>query len=333
MLNPPEEPLRACLESLVPEVSLTYGEDPPEPASYELLIAGRPSERLLDASPQLKVLLIPYAGVPARTRELMLARPHLRMHNIHHNAGPAAELAMALLLSAAKFIVPMDRSLRTGDWSPRYEPNPSVLLHGKQALVLGYGAIGRRIAGACLGLGMRVTALRRRCDGTSAGDSADNPAVDDTAANLRVVGPQRLMEELPRTDALLAALPLTDRTRGLIGAAEFARLPPHAVVVNVGRGPVLDQTALYHALRDGRIRAAGLDVWYNYPAAEAERTCTAPADHPFADLPNVVMSPHRGGALGLEESERFRVTAIAATLRCAAAGEPLPHPVDVTEGY
>lgn len=347
MLSEPEAPFRTHLESHLRGVEITYGEAPPDPAEYAVLIAGRPSDELLDASPRLEVLLIPYAGLPKATRDQVRARPHLRVHNIHHNAGPAAELAMALLLSAGKFIVPMDQSLRRGDWSPRYQPNPSILLSGKHALVLGYGAIGQRIAAACRGFGMRVTAVRRspggrvRDPGGGAGDGASQalgtggaqagPAGIPDA--VRRAGPEALDDLLPQADVLLAALPLTPRTEGLIGRAQIARLPEHAVVVNVGRGPVIDQGALYEALRDRRLRAAGLDVWYNYPASEEARTHTPPADHPFEQLENVVLSPHRGGALGLDESERNRMTAIAHTLNRAGAGRPLPHPVDPEEGY
>ncbi len=357
MLSEPEAPFRAHLETQLRGVEITYGKTPPDPAEFAVLIAGRPSDELLDASPQLEILLIPYAGLPKATRAQVRARPHLRVHNIHHNAGPAAELAMALLLSASKFIVPMDRSLRRGDWTPRYEPNPSVLLAGKHALVLGFGAIGQRIAAACKGLGMQVTAVRRnpggpaRDSGDAARDSGDaartlselvrhssytvnNPSHPGThAGSVRIAGSEALAQLLPRTDALLAALPLTPRTEGMIGPAEIARLPEHAVVVNVGRGPVIDQTALYEALRNRRIRAAGLDVWYNYPSSEDSRTRTPPADHPFEELDNVVLSPHRGGALGLDESELRRMDAIAHSLNQAAAGRPMPYRVDPEEGY
>ena len=350
MLSEPEAPFRAHLETHLRGVEITYGETPPDPAEYAVLIAGRPSDQLLDASAKLGILVIPYAGLPKATRDQVRTRPHLRVHNIHHNAGPAAELAMALLLAASKFIVPMDRSLRRGDWTPRYEPNPSVLLAGKHALVLGFGAIGQRIAAACKGLGMQVTAVRRNPGDTvrdsggtvhtlsdpvrNSGATVGHPSnLGSHAGSVRIAGPEALVQLLPRADALLAALPLTPRTDGMIGPAEIARLPEHAVIVNVGRGPVIDQTALYEALRDRRLRAAGLDVWYNYPSSEGTRTHTPPADHPFEELDNVVLSPHRGGALGLDESELRRMDAIAHSLNQAAAGQPMPYPVDPEEGY
>ncbi len=316
------EELIAYLRKLTPQVDLTVGEQPPEPPDYRILIAGRPTETLLDASPRLETLLIPYAGLPKSTGELLSNRPHLRVHNIHHNAAAAAELAMALLLSAAKCIVPLDRSLRAGDWTPRYEPNQSVLLGGGRALILGFGAIGSKIARGCLGLGMEVTAIRRR--------PQQAPGLPE---DVQILGPDQLHEALKQTDALFGALPLTPKTENLIGEEELRLLPANAVVVNVGRGPVINQKALFESLHTRAIRAAGLDVWYNYPREVEARTNTPPADFPFGQLDNVVLSPHRGGALGVDASERLRMEALADTLNCAARGEALPHPVDVAEGY
>ena len=104
-----------------------------------------------------------------------------------------------------------------------------------------------------------------------------------------------------------------------------------AALDNVGRGPVVDEAALYRALRDGRLDAAGLDVWYNYPADKASRSTTQPSDYPFHDLDNVVMSPHRGG-YSTERIER-RMAHLARLLNLAARGEPMPNRVDVWEGY
>ena len=107
----------------------------------------------LDPWPQLRAVVIPYAGVPKRTRELVAAHPGVTLHNLHHNAVPTAETAFALMLAAAKSVVPIDRALRRADWRPRYEQRQDLLLHGAKAVILGYGAIGHAIAGMCRGLG------------------------------------------------------------------------------------------------------------------------------------------------------------------------------------
>jgi phosphoglycerate dehydrogenase-like enzyme len=103
------------------------------------------------------------------------------------------------------------------------------------------------------------------------------------------------------------------------------------VLVNVARGPIVDEAALYHALCEGSLFAAALDVWYNYPTDEAARSCTPPSTYPFHELDNVVMSPHRAG--GSTETELLRIKHLAELLNAAACGEPMPNRVDLQLGY
>lgn len=306
---------------LHPDVDLTVGPTVPAPAGLEMLIAGRPEREQITASPNLRALIIPWAGLPESTRQLMLEFPHVAVHNLHHNALPVAEHALALLLAAAKYIVPMDRSLRTGDWTPRYQPNPSILLRGRRALILGFGAIGQQAARLCRGLGMEVVAMRR-------GSSRPSSLAGNGIA---LAMPEALHTLLPRADVLIVCLPHTPETEGLIGADELALLPPGAILVNIGRGPIVDEGALYHALREGPLYAAGLDVWYNYPPDKAARAHTPPSAYPFHELDNVVMSPHRAG--GSTETERLRMQHLAELLNATAQGESMPNRVDLEAGY
>ena len=320
LLDPPAaDALAALRERLDPAVALTLGPETPRPARYQVLVAGRPGPEHLDASPDLCALLIPWAGLPEATRELMARYPHVAVHNLHYNAVPAAEMALALLLAAAKSLLPMDRALRAHDWTPRYNPSPSPLLHDKTALILGYGAIGQHLARLCRALGMHVLATRRH---------AERASPDDPAA---VYPPEALNHLLPQADVLLICLPHTPATDGLIGAAELAQLRPGAVLVNVGRAPIVQEAALYQALRDGTLHAAGLDVWYHYPPDEAARAHTPPSRYPFHTLDNVVMSPHRAGAV--RDKEGHRMAHLARALNVAARGELLPNPVDLDAGY
>lgn len=314
-----EQPLACLHDQLDRRVELTSGKELPTEAAFEILVAGRPEREHLTASPRLRALVIPWAGLPTSTRELMRDFAQVTVHNLHHNAVPTAEMAFALLLAAAKCIVPMDRSLRAHDWTPRYRPNRTLLLEGKTALILGYGAIGQHVARLCRGLGMRVIATRRK-----------DPASDDAGAH-EVHPPQALHTLLPDVHALVICLPLTPETTGLIGEDELDLLPPNSVLVNIGRGPIVDEAALYHALRERKLHAAGLDVWYNYPEDEASRSQTPPSAFPFQELDNVVMSPHRGG--GSSETEMRRMTHLARLLNVAARGEELPNRVDLDAGY
>ncbi len=280
-------------------------------ADPEILVDGYPTAEAIAALPPGATVVIPFSGLPSRTRDLLLGRPDLRVYNLHHNADLVAEHAVALLLAAGRCLIPMDAALRRGDWRPRYEPDPSPSLHGMPALVLGHGAIGARVARVLEALGMDVRAIRRRgpFDG-------------------RVHPPEALDELLPSTRALVVALPHTPETDGLLDARRLALLPPEAVLVNVARGPVIDESALFEALRDRRLHAAGLDVWWRYPEREA-RDATPPA--PFHELDNVVLSPHR--AAHARETEALRQAHLDRLLEALRHGEEPGGRVDVEAGY
>jgi phosphoglycerate dehydrogenase-like enzyme len=319
---PAEEYLAQLKDYLDPAIELTLGPTLPDPACYRILVAGRPERAHLTASPELAAVIVPWAGIPEETRALAREEfPDLPVHNLHHNAVPVAEGTVALLLAAAKGMLPADRALREHDWRPRYQREQSLLLNGRTVLILGYGAIGRRVAQACHALGMRVLATRRH---------PDRPVPE---AFVEMHASQALQELLPRADALIICLPLTPETEGLIGAEELALLPTSAVLVNIARGSIVDQAALYQALNQGTLQAAGLDVWYHYPSRKDERTRadTAPADYPFHELENVVMSPHRAG--GTDGTEGLRMQHLATLLNAAARGEEVPNRVDLEAGY
>lgn len=303
-------------ERLDADVTITTGGDS-VPEGTQILVAGRPQPDHLRDS--IHTLIIPFAGLPASTRELLADYPQVAVYNLHHNAPMTAEMAFALLLASAKKLIPVDRRFREHDWTPRYEPVVSLILEGKTALIVGYGAVGQRVGAMCRAFGMNVIATRRtvRTD--------DDPQTVYPASHL--------LDLLPRAHALIVCTPGTPETEGMIGEREIRALPPGAVLVNVGRGAVVDQHALYAALKDGHLHAAGLDVWYTYPQDVDSRSHTPPADVPFHELDNVVMSPHRAGGGGAEEVEYRRMVALAETLNPLLRGDPAPHRVDPSRGY
>ena len=301
-------------------VELRYGDEVPEKADYDILIAAFPSRELLEASPYLRALIIPFAGPPRPTQDLLREFPHVAVHNTPYNAVPTAETALALMLASAKFIAKGDRELRRNDWSLRYSERPQLVLRGRTVLILGYGRIGRHMAPVCKALGMNVLGVKR---------TLRPEDQEDEFATVHEVG--ELHSLLPQSHVLLVTLPETPETIGLIGEEELALLPEDAVLVNVGRGVVVEEEALYRALVEGRLAAAGLDVWYTYPRKEAERTQTAPSQYPFHELDNVVMSPHRAGWLGVEDESRM--IALADMLNRVADNGALPNRVDIELGY
>ena len=321
ILHPPPDDARTQLQELIDStIEVTIGVESLR-SDTQILVHGRPSmEQLRDCS-DLKALIIPYAGVSAETRKLLMDyHPKLPVYNLHHNAVAASEMAIAMFLAAAKTLIPVDRKFRTHDWRSRYDGAPTMLLEGKTAVILGFGAIGSRLATMCLALGMKVHAVRRQSD-------RPHPKL------VQLHGLDDLHDLLPMADALFIALPLTPETEGLIGPKEIGLLPPSCVLVNIARGSIVNEEALYTGLKEQRIAAAGIDVWYSYPRTPESRANTPPSQFPFHELENVVMSPHRGGAFQLEELERRRMSDLARTLNAIARGEDVPHRVDIRAGY
>jgi len=317
LLRAPEpDPLKVLQSNLVEDVQLTMGEIQAESIGAKILVAGRPSREQVAAFPELQALIVPWTGIPPETLEIVLDFPHLTLHNLHHNAAPTAEMAVALLLAAAKRIIPFDQELRKHDWRLRYQRSETILLSGKKALVLGYGEIGRRIGAALEGLGMEVAFIRR------AVDAEQGP---------RVYSQDVLESLLPEADFLILALPLTSETEGLIGEKQLRLLPSTAVLVNVARGKLIEEAALYKALSEKWIFGAGLDVWFTYPGSEEERGSTPPGDYPWGALDNLVLSPHRAGHV--RETESLRMKALAELLNHPARGLPIPNQVDPGLGY
>lgn len=314
------EYLRAVLN---PAIRLTSGPD--IPIDCEVLVVGRPHRDHLLASPKLRALVIPWAGLPEGTLSLLHEFPGLTVHNIHHNAVPVAEMGMALLLAAAKLILPIDRIFRASDWTPRYQADSSMLMEGKTVLILGYGSIGRHIARMCHGFGMRVMATKRHL--------AEASGSTDTQGEVSLFSPDAMHQLLPQANVLMICVPHTPQTHGLIGARELALLPPHAILVNISRGPIVEEMALYQALCERTLAAAALDVWYTYPTdpTDEAQMHIAPSTAPFHQLDNVIMSPHRAGRS--RETERLRMVHVAALLNEAALGKSIPNQINIQRGY
>lgn len=284
-------------------------------AGARVLVDGHPSDALLDA-PHLRAVIVPYAGVEAGLRAQVAARPHLRLYNSHFNAPFVAQHAAALLLACAGRLGRYDRALRQGDWSGHRDGPASLHLGGAHALLLGYGAIGSALAPMLRGLGMRLTALRRRPD----------PAATDPAE----VGRAELHRALSEADAIVVTLPSTPDTDGLLDAAAFEAIRPGALLVNVGRGTIIEEAALWQALEDGRLGGVGLDVWWQYPPHAGARRATLPSSRPFHIHEDVVMSPHRANAVkGWRDAS---VRDVLRTLAVLAAGRERNR-VDPETGY
>ncbi len=237
----------------------------------------------------------------------VVAHPAVLTNGRGAYSAALAEFALAGLLFFLKDV----RRLVAQQAASSWEPFDMGRLEGRTVGIVGYGDIGRAVAARLRPLGVDALALRRRPERSQGDELA-----------LESLAPERLLELVSRSDDLVVALPLTPATRGFVGRAAIAAMKPSGVLVNVGRGPTVDEAALVEALEAGRIRGAALDVFETEPL---------PPGHPLWRLPNVLLSPHcadnvpgwvEGGMrVFLRQLERFR------------RGEPLQDVVDKHAGY
>lgn len=247
-----------------------------EVVDAEVVVGRLPDEAIL-AARQLKFVQAPWAGVDGFNLELLKSRGVVLASAKGCNARAVAEHALALMLALAKKVVSMNEQVKNGGWVPWSEETFLEDLEGKVVVILGYGNIGRELARMCKCLGMRVIGVRRR---------ATEP--DEYAE--RIAGLAELEEVVGLADYLVVALPLTRETRSLVGRSVLEAMKPTAYLINVGRGAVVDEEALYEALAKGRIAGAALDVWWSYPPSP-----DAPSKLGVHKLPNVIATPHKAG--------------------------------------
>jgi D-3-phosphoglycerate dehydrogenase / 2-oxoglutarate reductase len=220
------------------------------------------------------------------------------------NIVSAAELAIALLLAAARHVSSAHASLRNGEW--KRSKFTGIELFEKTLGIVGLGRIGVLVAQRLAAFGMDVIAYDPY---VQAGRAAQ--------MGVRLVDLDTLLAE---SDFISVHLPKTPETIGLIGTDELAKVKPSLVLVNAARGGIVDEAALYAALKEGRIAAAGVDVY-------AQEPCT---DSPLFELENVVATPHLGAST--DEAQEKAGLAVARSVRLALSGELVPDAVNVQGG-
>ncbi len=222
---------------------------------------------------------------------------------------PLAEFALLGMLMHFRKVRQLLRRQHEHQWS-RVDVE---MLRGKSMGVVGYGEIGRECALLGHALGMRIHALRKNAERSSV-----DPIVE------RTYKPEQLLPMLAETDVLVCAAPLTAETRHLISDPAFAAMKPGAMVVNVGRGPVIDEAALIRALQERRIAGAALDVFEREPL---------PADSPLWGMDNVLVSPHSADNTVAPDSLQLTIEFFIQNFHRYRNGEPLVNIVNKQAGY
>lgn len=238
---------------------------------------GTVDEETLRAAPHLEFLVV-CRGTPANVNLPACVRRGVVVRATPaRNADATADLTLALIIQALRRTSEAERWLRARNWMPEHQYMPYETFRGPQLRgltlgVIGYGAVGRRVAERARSFGMHILAQGPRLLPGSAVDGAE---VTDFAGLLA------------RSDVISLHASANALTQGLIGASELALMRSGAVLINTARASLVDEDALIEALRSGHLGAAALDVFWEEPLRR---------DHPLFDLPSVVMTPHIGGA-------------------------------------
>ncbi len=281
----------------------TWYEEAPE---AEVILGFRPLGGGVRRSRTLKWVHQSGAGVEHLSADV--AGTDVVVTNTHVHGDTIAEHVFALTLAHTRVLRQVVHYQSRREWA-------HDLLHARRLLagatmgVLGLGTIGRAVARRAVAFGMRVWGTRRH----------PSTAVEGVE---RVLPPTGLDDVLRRSDVLVLTLPLTRETRGLVGAREFALLPRGAFLVNIGRGQLIDESALIDALQSGHLGGAGLDVFAREPLPETS---------PLWNLPNVILSPHVSG--GFPGYMDHVVALFCDNLRRYLTGQPLRNVVDTALGY
>lgn len=294
-LSPPD---RAAADRLLPDADVVFGWAPP-PRSFE-------------AAARLRWIQLTAAGVSTMLHPALIESPVVVTNGRGLHAVAMAEHTLGVMLAFARKLHLARDAQRERRWAQDAleggDP-PFGWVEGGTLGLVGLGAVGAAIATRARALGVRVIAVRRH--------PADDPAPADAQW-----GTDKLPELLAAADWLVLAAPATAETRHLIDRAALARMKPGAILVNLGRGALVDEPALIEALQSGRIAGAALDVFAEEPLPEAS---------PLWEMPNVILTPHVSG-FGPRYWERA-VELFTRNLDAWLAGRPLENVVDKRAGY
>ncbi|MBW3623171.1 MAG: D-glycerate dehydrogenase [Armatimonadetes bacterium] len=306
----PEEALRIIRSAA--DVRVWPEELPPSPEELRrecegvdglyCMLTDRIDGALLDATPRLKVISTMSVGYDHIDVSACRERGILLGHTPGVLDETTADLAFALILASGRRIAEADRFVRAGKWetwSPMFMTGQEV--HGATLGIVGIGRIGQAVARRARGFGMRLLYHSRSPKPESEGLGAEYRSMDDL---------------LRESDFVSLHVPLTEETRGLIGARELAVMKPTAHLINTARGPVVDQRALSDALARGQIAGAGIDVFEMEPVSIEE---------PLLALENVTVLPHIGSATVATRTKMARMA--ADNLVAGLQGKPMPHPI------
>ncbi len=253
----------------------------------DILVGWRPSRELLDTASNFQLFINPGVGVQHHIdifREISKTR-NVTLINGHGNTYFTAQHTVALLLTLSNKVIPHHNWMAEGFWRRGDSYAKSVPMRNRKIGLLGYGAVNQKVHKFLSGFNVEFLVLKR----TWKGD-------EEFPTPVKQFLPEDIDAFLKEIDILIVAVPQTEDTIGMIGEKELKLLGPEGFLVNVSRGIVIDEEALYNALASKTISGAAIDVWYEYKPEPDEEGRKFPTRFPFHELDNVVLSPHRGAS-------------------------------------
>jgi phosphoglycerate dehydrogenase-like enzyme len=308
-------PHRARFDAAVPPgVTVVWhvGSDPgallDDLRDADVYVGGRFTAAMADAAE--KLALIHAAGAGTDKVDFAALAPDILVANTFHHEQSIAEYVVAAAVVLCRDFLLQDRALRAGVWATSvYDPAIPQLGTLREARIgfVGFGHIGQRSWNLFRAFG---------CTGAAVTGSG---RVDAATHGLDWAGDTTQLDRLlHESDVVVVSAPLTDATTGMIGVVQLRALGSDGVLINVGRGPLVDERALYDALLDGTIRGAAIDVWYSYPGPDGHG---APGTLPFGELGRVLITPHSSGVT--RDTFLGRVDDITANIGRLYRNEPL----------
>lgn len=253
----------------------------------DIIVGWRPSDELLNQALNLQLFINPGAGVQHLIQRFQEMNKHRKvvLVNGHGNSYFTAQHAVALLFSLANRIVQHHNWMVAGKWRMGDDEAKSTPLRWRKIGLLGYGAVNQKVHRFLSGYDNEFHILK-----TSWENSIDTPTF------IIMYTPEKLHDFLEAIDTLIIAVPQTEETEGMIREKELELLGSEGLLVNMARGSVVDEDALFYALKEKRIAGAAIDVWYNYQPEPDVIGRRFPFKRPFFELDNIILSPHRGAS-------------------------------------
>ncbi len=286
----------------------------------DVIIGGELTEYDLKLAKNLKLFQIPFAGVDKQHLEVFKKFPNIAVCNTHGNNHAVSEHAFCLLLALAKNLVNNDRDLRKGRWHGFITKEPTIQLYGRNLGIIGLGSIGLEIAKKALSFGMNIYAIKR---------SFPKEERLDKKYGLTFLGtPDQIEYVIQNSDFIIIAVPLTGKTENMIND-QMLKLMKGKYLINIGRGKVIDEEALYQHLKNGNLAGAAIDTWYQYP--DKNHPERLPSQYAFHKLSNIILTPHNAGYS--DKAIEENILSVYKNISRVFYGEEPENKINLSEGY